>query len=96
VVAAVADGVADTVDGWVSEYNTTRPHQSLSMANPAERFSTTASDAERDRLPLRLPAAILAAVPPPPASEPGTGHAPASISAGPAPCASRSRPAAAG
>jgi transposase InsO family protein len=43
------------VDGWVSEYNTTRPHQSLSMASPAERFSTTASDAERDLLPLRLP-----------------------------------------
>jgi transposase InsO family protein len=73
------------VDGWVSEYNTTRPHQSLSMASPAERFSTTASDAERDLLPLRLPPVIPAAVPPPPASEPGTGHAPASTSAEPAP-----------
>ena len=33
------------VDAWVSEYNTTRPHQALSMASPAERF-TTAKDSE--------------------------------------------------
>jgi transposase InsO family protein len=59
------------VDDWASEYNTTRPHQSLSMASPAERFSTTASDAERDLLPLRLPSALaLAPVPAPPAAAP--------------------------
>src|SRR5215470_3527098 len=28
------------VDAWVAEYNTRRPHQSLEMASPAERFST--------------------------------------------------------
>jgi transposase InsO family protein len=46
------------LDGWVSEYNTTRPHQSLSMASPAERFSTARADNERDLLPLRLPAIL--------------------------------------
>jgi transposase InsO family protein len=51
------------LDGWVREYNTTRPHQSLSMASPAERFSTARADNERDLLPLRLPA-ILSPLPP--------------------------------
>jgi transposase InsO family protein len=46
------------LDAWVSEYNTTRPHQSLSMASPAERFSTARADNERDLLPLRLPAVL--------------------------------------
>jgi transposase InsO family protein len=46
------------LDGWVSEYNTTRPHQSLSMASPAERFSTARAGNERDLLPLRLPAIL--------------------------------------
>jgi transposase InsO family protein len=46
------------LDGWVSEYNTTRPHQSLSMASPAERFSTARADSEREVLPLRLPAVL--------------------------------------
>jgi len=40
------------VDRWVNEYNITRPHQSLGMARPAERFSTTTAQAEL--LPLRL------------------------------------------
>jgi transposase InsO family protein len=57
------------VDRWVSEYNTTRPHQSLEMASPAGRFSTTAAKSEEELLPLRLPPAILAAVPAP-AAEP--------------------------
>jgi transposase InsO family protein len=26
------------LDGWVSDYNTTRPHQALDMATPAQRF----------------------------------------------------------
>ena len=46
------------LDGWVSEYNTARPHQSLSMASPAERFSTARAGNERDLLPLRLPAIL--------------------------------------
>ena len=28
----------DALDGWVVEYNTERPHQSLKMATPAQRF----------------------------------------------------------
>src|SRR6202035_4194290 len=44
------------VDAWVREYNTTRPHQAIGMAVPADRFSTTRAEAERELLPLRLPA----------------------------------------
>ena len=29
------------VDAWVREYNTTRPHQAIAMAVPADRFSTS-------------------------------------------------------
>jgi len=49
------------VDTWRAEYNTTRPHQSLSMASPADRFRGRDSEA-RQLLPLRLPA-ILSPVP---------------------------------
>src|SRR5262249_47293013 len=50
------------VDAWRQAYNTTRPHQALSMASPAERF-TTAKGGEAERvLPLRLPA-VLSPVP---------------------------------
>jgi transposase InsO family protein len=60
------------VDRWVSEYNTTRPHQSIGMASPAERFSTAAAKSEQELLPLRLPSVIaLAPVPSPAASQPG-------------------------
>ncbi len=60
------------VDKWVSEYNTTRPHQSLDMASPAERFSTAAAKSEEELLPLRLPAILaVAPVPSPPASQSG-------------------------
>jgi transposase InsO family protein len=56
------------VDAWVREYNTTRPHQAIAMAVPADRFSTTRAEAERELLPLRLPAVLaLAPVPPVPA-----------------------------
>jgi hypothetical protein len=52
----------------VREYNTTRPHQAIAMAVPADRFSTTRAEAERELLPLRLPAVLaLAPVPPVPA-----------------------------
>jgi transposase InsO family protein len=51
------------LDAWRQEYNTTRPHQALSMASPAERFSTTTAKAQQELLPLRLPA-ILSPVPP--------------------------------
>src|SRR5262249_56454457 len=59
------------IDAWRQEYNTTRPHQALSMASPAERF-TSAKDSEAERLlPLRLPA-ILSPVP---SADEGQGHA---------------------
>jgi transposase InsO family protein len=56
------------VDAWVAEYNTTRPHQAIGMASPADRFSTAAAKSEEDLLPLRLPPVLtLAPIPPPPA-----------------------------
>jgi Integrase core domain len=59
------------IDEWVNEYNTRRPHQAIGMQTPAERFSTARVTAERELLPLRLPAVIsLAPVPALPA-EPG-------------------------
>jgi transposase InsO family protein len=62
------------IDAWVSEYNTTRPHQAIGMAAPAERFSTAAAQAEQELLPLRLPAVLaLSAAPaarPAPAGQP--------------------------
>jgi Integrase core domain len=60
------------VDRWVGEYNTTRPHQALAMASPADRFAST-SRADRELLPLRLPAALHLAPPPAaPPAEPAT------------------------
>ncbi len=38
------------LDAWRQEYNTDRPHQSLAMAFPASRFTTTAAQP-----PLRVP-----------------------------------------
>jgi hypothetical protein len=38
------------LDGWVSEYNTTRPHQALEMATPADRFRLAPLAAEPARL----------------------------------------------
>ena len=62
------DDVQATLDGWVaSDYNTRRPHQSLDMASPADRFAPV-PEGERQALPLRLPAALAAA--PNPAPEP--------------------------
>jgi transposase InsO family protein len=60
------------VDTWAGQYNTTRPHQSLDMASPAERFSTAAAKSEQELLPLRLPSVLaVTPVPSPPASQPG-------------------------
>jgi hypothetical protein len=42
------------VDAWRQEYNTDRPHQSLDMATPAERFRPSAGS--DDDLPLWAPA----------------------------------------
>ena len=55
------DDVQATLDAWVAgDYNTRRPHQSLDMASPADRFAPV-PEAERQALPLRLPAALVAA-----------------------------------
>jgi hypothetical protein len=52
------DEVQATLDVWVAEdYNTRRPHRSLDMASPAERF-VPVPDEERKALPLRLPPAL--------------------------------------
>jgi hypothetical protein len=62
---ATIEDVQVSLDGWVADdYNTRRPHQSLDMATPADRFVPVA-DIEREALPLRLPAALVAAPPPP-------------------------------
>ncbi len=50
------------VDAWRQQYNTTRPHQALSMASPAERFHNNKGSEAEQLLPLRLPA-ILSPVP---------------------------------
>jgi transposase InsO family protein len=50
------------VDAWVVEYNTRRPHQSLNMAVPADRFHTTTAvektAQDQQLLPLKLPVSI--------------------------------------
>ena len=66
------------VDAWVSEYNTTRPHQALDMATPADRFAP-ASRADRELLPLRLPATLDLA---PPASQPAEPATPPAMAEG--------------
>jgi hypothetical protein len=32
------------IDGWITEYNTDRPHQSLRRCTPAERFAVRTTD----------------------------------------------------
>jgi len=67
------DAAQAAVDAWRQEYNTTRPHQALSMASPGERF-TSAKGGEAERLlPLRLPA-ILSPVPPAEGSQDRAGR----------------------
>jgi hypothetical protein len=50
------------IDAWVVQYNTRRPHQSLDMCRPAERFLTTAAKDKAEQgeqlLPLTLPATL--------------------------------------
>jgi transposase InsO family protein len=44
--------VQAALDAWVEEYNTNRPHQSLKMATPAERFYARNSESPSPRLDL--------------------------------------------
>jgi transposase InsO family protein len=71
------------IDGWVSEYNTTRPHQALGMATPADRFSTDRAKAEEKLLPVRLPAVLALSAAATPAS-PAPARQPAEPAAQPA------------
>ncbi|MEE6259497.1 DDE-type integrase/transposase/recombinase [Plantactinospora sonchi] len=64
------------IDGFRHEYNTERPHQSLAMAFPVDRFAPSPAD---EHLPPRLPPALTATIPAPrqplsvaPASAPST------------------------
>jgi transposase InsO family protein len=65
------------LDGWREEYNTDRPHQSLSMAFPASRFAPAVSP-----LPLRVPPQLTGASPRQPEQE---DPSPAGLPSAPAP-----------
>jgi transposase InsO family protein len=52
------EAVQAAIDEFRTEYNTNRPHQSLDMAFPADRFIPRQTD---DRLPLRLPSTLTGA-----------------------------------
>jgi hypothetical protein len=69
------------IDAFRLEYNTNRPHQSLDMAFPADRFQPRPMD---ERLPLRLPAAVSPAAVSVPVVAPRSAAAAAAESAQPA------------
>ncbi|WP_433653345.1 IS481 family transposase [Micromonospora zamorensis] len=50
------------IDAFRDEYNTQRPHQSLNMAFPADRFTAPPAD---EQLPLRLPPTLATTIPAP-------------------------------
>ena len=53
----------EAVEAWRVEYNTLRPHQSLGMATPAERFAPAPP---RPGLPLWVPPGLITTEPPAP------------------------------
>jgi transposase InsO family protein len=62
------EDVQAALDRWVADdYNTRRPHRSLDMAPPAERFVPVPHE-EREALPLQLPPALMT-IPAPTANE---------------------------
>ena len=71
------------VDTWVAEYNCDRPHQSLDMGHPAERFapSQQTRQAAEELLPLRLPATLGLAPTPAPSAAPLPAPTPVPASA---------------
>ena len=68
------------VDAFRVEYNTNRPHQSLNMAFPADRFIPRQPD---ERLPLRLPPVLEAAAASPSQAVPEAPRPSAPIATGP-------------
>jgi transposase InsO family protein len=60
--ASIEDAQA-AVDAWRKQYNTSRPHQSLSMAFPSARFAPAAGDALGLRIPADLARRSLSVVP---------------------------------
>ena len=70
---ATVEELQAALDGWVSEYNTTRPHQSCGGRPPAERFRL----ADRSLTPADSAAELVAA----PAAAPGSAaRRPAGVS----------------
>lgn len=73
------DEAQAAIDAFRHEYNTQRPHQSLGMAFPADRFAAQSTD---EQLPLRLPPPLATTIPAPrrllptpmPAPSPSTGQ----------------------
>ena len=51
------------IDGFRIEYNTRRPHQSLGMAFPADRFRANVGDDGQVLLPLKLPTTLTVSPP---------------------------------
>ncbi|WP_234581867.1 IS481 family transposase [Micromonospora sp. MH99] len=68
------------IDVFRHEYNTERPHQSLGMAFPSDRFTTSPAD---EQLPLRLPPMLTTTIPAPrkPPLVPPSAHASSADSA---------------
>jgi transposase InsO family protein len=50
------------VDGFRREYNTDRPHQSLGMAFPAQRFTANVGGDGQQLVPLKLPSVLTTAL----------------------------------
>src|SRR3954462_956026 len=60
---SLTDAAQEAVDGFRCEYNTNRPHQSLDMAFPADRFRPNTPTADGgDAVGLRLPKPIAEAI----------------------------------
>ncbi|MEU5726362.1 IS481 family transposase [Micromonospora sp. NPDC047738] len=72
------EAVQTAVDAFRAEYNTNRPHQSLDMAFPADRFTVHPTHGQ---LPLRLPPALAPAVPAPRPAPPAESQDPPALPA---------------
>jgi transposase InsO family protein len=64
------------VDRFLHDYNTNRPHQSLDMAFPADRFTPATDTDGAQLLPVKLPAALAQEAGLPPATPPAPRPAP--------------------